>query len=168
MMDRKALRESIQLVDSAIRSAVSRPLSESMDSPKDAIKKAIELLDYLPNGVSLWEKAHGGDRQLADKNGKTVKQVVDMLGDVLASMPDAMKYQVAGIPGQSDFDSRDDLIKAMAKIGIKYTGDSDKGNTRVRAELRGQPQFSKLLGPMYGGAGVVRYETQETYDRLSN
>lgn len=167
-MDRKALRESIQLVDSAIRSSVSRPLSESMDSPKDAIKKAIGLLDYLPNGVSQWVKAHGGDERLADKNGKTVKQVVAMLGEVLSSIPAAVTYQVVGIPGQDEFDTREELIKAMEKIGIKYTGDSAKSGTPVRAELRGQPQFSKLLGPMYGGAGVVRYETQETYDRLSN
>ena len=37
----------------------------------------------------------------------------------------------------------------------------------LREELRGQPVFSGVFGPMYGGPGCVRYETHEAYEILS-
>jgi hypothetical protein len=37
----------------------------------------------------------------------------------------------------------------------------------IRPELHGQPVFSGLLGPMYGGQGIVRYEDPATYDAMS-
>jgi hypothetical protein len=39
-------------------------------------------------------------------------------------------------------------------------------NPSQRAELQGGPKFKGLLGPMYGGPGVLRYENQAAYDSL--
>ena len=64
------------------------------------------------------------------------------------------------------FSSAEELIKALAAKGIKHTGQSDS-NSQRRVELHDQPKFDKLIGPMYDGAGKIRYETQETYDVLS-
>lgn len=37
----------------------------------------------------------------------------------------------------------------------------------LRPEIQGQPKFFGLNGPMYGGPGVVRYESVEAYAVLS-
>lgn len=44
--------------------------------------------------------------------------------------------------------------------------------SRLRAELQGQPRFSNLVGPMWGGlddAGdaIIRYESSDANDTLS-
>jgi len=36
-----------------------------------------------------------------------------------------------------------------------------------RPELLGAPVFAGLVGPMYGGPGIVRYEDSKTNDRMS-
>ena len=36
-----------------------------------------------------------------------------------------------------------------------------------RPEIDGAPRFDGLVGPMYGGPGVVRYEDSKTNDLLS-
>jgi hypothetical protein len=67
--------------------------------------------------------------------------------------------------GVGRFDTESDLISALAILGIKHTG--VQTNTRLCTELVGAPKFDKLIGPMYDGPGVCRYETQEVYDRMS-
>jgi hypothetical protein len=47
------------------------------------------------------------------------------------------------------------------------------GGQHLRPELRGQPVFKNVLGPMWGGTDeetgepIVRYEDQKAYDSLS-
>lgn len=144
------------------------------DTPPQRIAAAISVLEYLPNGVAAWVEAHGGNKQLAAKNGDRIKKIVETLGDILVSMPASVEYQVFGldrIPGGLNeprilvFKSRDELIQGMKKRGINYTGNSPMGGSRI--ELQGQPQFDKLVGPMHGGGGKVRYETAPLNDRLS-
>ena len=73
---------------------------------------------------------------------------------------------IQNIDGQwltSEF-SAADLIPSMEAKGFKHTGFNS--NRSQRAELQGQPKFSGVLGPMWGG-DHLRYEDQEAYDRLS-
>jgi len=75
------------------------------------------------------------------------------------------KYQVVGgVNGV--YESRTytlrQLLKKFEKVGVCS---GQPHNTRKL--LIGQPILKGLLGPMYGGPGKVRYETQEVYDILS-
>jgi len=127
----------------------------------EALKKALGEIDYLPNAVQVWLSAHGQNKSLASENAKKLRQAEALLGEVLASLPAGKEYDVNGI---GKFMTVDHLIKGLAQHGIKHTGFSDRGG---RPEMRGAPTFDKLVGPIYGGPGVVLYETQATYDRLS-
>ena len=135
-------------------------------SAAEDIGKAISLLDYLPNAVAFWVEAHAGNRELAQDNTKKVREAVELLSEVLASMPKSMSYMVVGLDGKTlQFKNVDDLIKEMRSRGIRQTGWQE--GRHLRPELRGQPTFYELLGPMHGGGGKVRYETGEVYDTLS-
>lgn len=144
------------------------------DTPAEAIKKAINLLDYLPNGVASWVEAHGGDKALASKNGTRLKKLVDELGEILNLMPGSVTYTVYGldmvgvhgVPPRQVYKNRDDFIDGMKALGIRYTGISSN-SSQFRVELRGQPEFDKLVGPMYDGAGKARYETGPMYESMS-
>lgn len=66
----------------------------------------------------------------------------------------------------------ENLEAAMEVRGYKvsgYKGSIAPGSQRIsyREEMIGQPIFSGLCGPMYGGEGVVRYEDSGANDRLS-
>lgn len=41
-------------------------------------------------------------------------------------------------------------------------------NPRQRTELQGAPMFAELVGPMYDGPGMLRYEDSAANDRFSN
>lgn len=62
-----------------------------------------------------------------------------------------------------------DPLAAFEVRGYRHTGRFAPDHLRV--ELRGQPKFEGLLGPMWGGdrdgVPVIRYEDQQTYDALS-
>lgn len=146
--------------------SIGQSVVKASDSPADKIKTAMDAIGYLVNGVYAWEMAHGGDKQLAKENGKKVKQAEELLAQVLATLPGAFTYHVYGLDKEMNFKSAEDLIKALAAKGIKHTGNSNSSPQR-RVELHNQPTFDKLIGPMFDGAGKIRYETQETYDVLS-
>lgn len=60
-----------------------------------------------------------------------------------------------------------DLIAWMAARGHIYTGDQKRRG--LRPELLGQPMFSGLIGPMWGGEETpLRYEDQAVYNELSD
>lgn len=64
------------------------------------------------------------------------------------------------------FDTKEELVAVYTQVDICK-------NLRVREELQGQPILVDLLGPMWdgrdeGGNAVIRYESQEVYDMLSN
>jgi hypothetical protein len=135
-------------------------------TPAEDVAEAIGLLDLLPNAVAFWVEAHAGNRELARENTKKVRQAVDLLSEVLSSMPKSMSYMVVGLEGRTlNFKDADDLIDGLKAYGIRHTGYQE--GRHLRPELRGQPTFDQLLGPMHGGAGKVRYETGEVYERLS-
>ncbi len=54
----------------------------------------------------------------------------------------------------------DNIIPAFDVRGFELTGINT--SPLSRPELRGQPKFRGLAGPLYGGPGVIRYE-----DRVS-
>lgn len=69
----------------------------------------------------------------------------------------------------SEFNSAG-FIEAMESRGFTVTGTCQ--NSRVREELRGQPEFAGLCGPMYDGTDtegtpVIRYECSAAYKILS-
>lgn len=74
-------------------------------------------------------------------------------------------YQVCGIGKNEFYDTEEELLQHYQKIGENY-------NPRQREELQGTPKLFGLLGAMYNGikngCAVIRYETQEVYDILSN
>lgn len=74
-----------------------------------------------------------------------------------------MKYRIVGVEvGELN---ENNVISALEARGYKCTGVNI--NSSSRDELQGQPTFAGLAGPMYGGEGVVRYETPEVYEQLS-
>jgi hypothetical protein len=144
----------------------SRWKTASSDVP-EKLRAALEAIDYMPNAVANWMEGHGGNRALAAANEKKVRQAQMLLGEVLASLPAAIEYLVSGLAGQQmKFKTREDLIRGLDKFDIKHTGES-RSIPGHRPELAGQPTFDKLVGPMYGGPGIARYETPERYDELS-
>lgn len=131
----------------------------------EKLRHALEDIDYMPNAVASWVEAHGGNRTLASSNAKKIQQAQDLLAEVLASLPAAVEYTVIG-DGILKFKTREELIHGMAKFNVRHVGDTPSGGN-MRPELRGQPRFDSLVGPMYGGPGLVRYESGEVNDRLS-
>lgn len=141
-------------------------MSNYGDSVLKALKTALGAIDYLPNAVAAWVAAHGGNKALADENAKKLRQAQNLLQQVLASLPNSREFIVFGVHGVSGtFTSENDFVDALAKQGFKRTG-SETGR-HLCAELIGAPKFSNLIGPIYGGPGVCRYETGEVYERNS-
>jgi hypothetical protein len=61
-------------------------------------------------------------------------------------------------------------IECFAARGYEYHGEEQ--STRLREELRGQPKFKGLAGPMWGGTdengdAIIRYEDWQSYEILS-
>lgn len=57
-------------------------------------------------------------------------------------------------------------FEAMKAAGYLPTG--KVGGDHLRDELRGQPVFAGLYGPMWGGASSpIRYEDSSSYEALS-
>ena len=84
------------------------------------------------------------------------------------------RYQIVATPGRfSDADVDNfqtvDPIAAFEIRGYKFTGKIS--GAPLRPELRDQPKFFGLVGPMWGGLcggePVMRYEDAETYRNLS-
>lgn len=134
--------------------------------PVEAITQAIALLDYVPNAVASWVDAHAGNKALANVNGKKIEKIVDGLSEILMTMPKSVSYEVYGLTDTLKFKDAESLIEGLKQRGIRHTG-YDTLSTSFRPEIRGQPTFDNLAGPMYGGAGKVRYETWELSDLLS-
>lgn len=65
----------------------------------------------------------------------------------------------------------DDIYAAMEIRGYMPTGELHGAEfspgKKYREEMIGQPVFKNLCGPMYGGDGVVRYESWAVYNLLS-
>lgn len=62
------------------------------------------------------------------------------------------------------------IVPALSVRGFEFDGFVK--SKVLRAELQNQPKFTGLCGPMWGGMQdgqpVVRYETPEAYDILSD
>ena len=59
-----------------------------------------------------------------------------------------------------------DLVSAAKSRGFTTSG-RVHNNPRTREEMQGAPIFNELVGPCYGGPGIVRYESAEMNDILS-
>lgn len=74
-----------------------------------------------------------------------------------------VEYRVIGI---GSFMTKDHLIKSLAMHGIKQVGTQSKtsggdADIAFHPELRSQPKFDKLVGPMWESPGHVYYELAE-------
>ena len=58
-----------------------------------------------------------------------------------------------------DFDEPESILKMHAQVGI------DDCSTDL--ELRGMPVFRGLIGPMPEGTGVVRYESPDVFESMT-
>jgi hypothetical protein len=82
-----------------------------------------------------------------------------------------MKYElVTANATKSETFQQDEVVAAFKARGFTLNGPNN--NQSHRTELRGQPKFNGLCGPMWGGVdatgdGVVRYEDWESYEFLS-
>lgn len=134
-------------------------------SVQDRLRTALGAIEYLPNAVAAWLEAHGQNKELAEVNEKKVQQAEVLLGQVLASLPMGNEFQVIGIGLDGwKFTHVIPLIRQLAQEGFKHTGFY---TGRGRPELRNAPTFANLVGPMYGGPGLVRYETWDVHNQLS-
>ncbi len=89
-----------------------------------------------------------------------------------------MSYQLVKVQKpeglvSSLFASEAELISAFAELGFEHKGAESRAS--LRPELQGQPKFSGVCGPMWGGYGgaegqepVIRYESWEAYEILSS
>lgn len=83
-----------------------------------------------------------------------------------------MKYQiVTNRARQSQVFQTGNPIAAFRERGFELTG--IENGTHLRQELRGEPRFEGLCGPMWGGVdasgdAVIRYEDWESYELLSS
>lgn len=63
----------------------------------------------------------------------------------------------------------DNVIPAMSVRGFEHNGPCTRKS--LRPELQGQPMFTGVCGPMWGGVengvSVIRYETTAAYRTLS-
>ena len=81
-----------------------------------------------------------------------------------------MKYQIVTNFARSvEIIDAADTIGAFEDRGYRYRG--DETGAHLREELRGQPKFDGLCGPMWGGTSngqpVIRYEDWASYELLS-
>ena len=75
---------------------------------------------------------------------------------------DTFRVVTRGSDGQiriRDYDSQEDLLRRHSQIGV------DDCSTDL--ELRGQPVFRGLIGPMPEDGTVIRYESPEVFETLT-
>jgi hypothetical protein len=80
---------------------------------------------------------------------------------------------VRDVPNKASFDAQmfdaESFRAKFSELGYPATG--TEGGRHLREELRGEPVFEGLCGPMWGGINgglpVVRYETWAVYERMS-
>lgn len=84
-----------------------------------------------------------------------------------------MQYQVV-LKGQNgwgeiqvEYDNVQDFVEFMVANNYPFS-QWQQNYGLLRSELVGQPMFSNLIGPMYGGEDCIRYENQAAYNVLSN
>ena len=58
-----------------------------------------------------------------------------------------------------DYDSEEALLRRHSQVGV------DDCSTDL--ELRGQPVFRGLIGPMPDGQNIIRYESPEVFESLT-
>lgn len=140
----------------------------SYPTTTERLRAALAALEYLPNACHAWNVAHGHNAELASANARKCATAERLIGEILASLPKALSYRVIGLePDVLDFPDRDAFLAWVKETGRTYGGEESPVFGPLRPELKGQPFVSGLAGPMYGGPGVVRYETPEVADALS-
>lgn len=75
---------------------------------------------------------------------------------------DTFRVVTRGVDGDlriRDYDSKEDLMKRHIQVGV------DDCSTDL--DLRGQPVFRGLIGPMPEGKNVIRYEAPEVFESIT-
>lgn len=63
--------------------------------------------------------------------------------------------------------TKSQFVDYCALRGWKKTGTKVSFGIKLADEIEGQPIYKGVVGPMYGGKGIVRYETPEVAYDLS-
>lgn len=117
-------------------------------------------------------------QSLPDKNG-ILKRVGKKVADTARKAQSDKKaykpkgFMVSGLGKVLKFKTSAALISGLRKLGIKQTGKtpafraSSRSPIGPRKELWHQPTFKKLVGPMWQGRGILRYDTPEAHERLA-
>jgi hypothetical protein len=146
--------------DKEIADRIARSVTADAEYYKKQLESALHTFAYVP-----FEYAWNDDGTQRDVKRKR-EQIESEINDLINMLPIPTKFVVIGLGKPVEFNSEEELVRGMKKLGIRQTGSSPSGG-RLRPELWDKPQFDKLLGPMYGGAKSVRYETSAVYDELS-
>lgn len=110
------------------------------------------------------------EEALASVNQKPVAWVESEESATMFTYKVVVINTLNGMPMTLHFRTKEALASHMEKNGATI-GQCESRS--VRQELRGQPQFSNLCGPMWDGKnedgyGVIRYECKETNARMSD
>jgi hypothetical protein len=124
------------------------------------LEGALNVFAYTPF-ENAWD-----DPRMQRRIEEERKEIEKRIQEIISQLPMPVTYMVVGLGGKTlEFNDENELVETMKLHGIRATG---RANSRsLRKELQGRLLFDSLLGPMYGGAKRVRYETQEAYDQLS-
>ena len=115
-----------------------------MSDVPERLKKALDAIEYMPNAVYAWEKAHQGDRSLARRNAEKVREAERLLGEILASLPAALSYEVYGLKQKPlRFESKRDLIAGVHALAAK----------RARLRTRAEDGFDVIFAELQGDLG---------------
>ena len=58
-------------------------------------------------------------------------------------------------------------VRLFGQLPLTWTGLIASDDLSHPEELRGAPRVKDLVGPTYGGPGVIRYETRDAAEALS-
>lgn len=170
-------------------------LNEDLSYYQDRVKKllASDLVDTVEeaeiNGNESFKvKANNGkviylvpstlsQVDVYDENGKQLDRLAfwyEIVDEYLNDGEIGFIYELVG--GECDGTYTKEEVESLPCFSGEYTADQSdirsKGGFTSRPELDNQPKLNGYLGPMHDGYTddhrmVLRYETQEVYDRLS-
>ena len=131
---------------------------------QERLEIALKALEHVPVEYA-WD-----DPKTQKEMRKRRMAIVEALNEMIHLLPVPVTYKVVGIDLRGQWDVRDfkteaQLIAAVTRMGFKHIGYQKRRN--LKPQLIDQPIFSGLIGPMYDGPKVVRYETHEVHDQLS-
>lgn len=129
-------------------------------------------INDIKKRIKFFEKLK--EKEVIFKNCDVEKHLKEILAKKeTVYFDDDFNYQIVDINNEVIKDKSDNtnmsyeaFNKLLQKYNLEVIG-SEK-STSVRSELRGRPIVKNLVGPMWNGNNLIRYETTKTYEVMSN